>query len=103
MDKAQRCIFCGGGGGPFEHAAYRVASTQDGRTYLGWLCRACGRQHGSHDRFAAAMTALDPDAWLVAHPGTPLEMHYRVGGARDDLAPPVDRRREDALGNRATP
>ncbi len=88
MGAEQQCSFCGRGEGPFEHAAYQAVPPHDERRYVGWLCQACARQHGSHDRFAAAMTALDLGVWLVVQPGTPCEASYQVGGTGAGLTQP---------------
>jgi hypothetical protein len=63
--------------GPFEHAAYVLALGAT-RHYVGWLCRDCAFQHGSHNRFAAAMVKRGDVVWLVSHPGTPYEHSYTV-------------------------
>ncbi len=65
--------------GAAEHAAYLGGEDPAARRYLGWLCWACARRHGSHAAFATAMLALAPGVWLGANPGTPLEARYRLG------------------------
>ncbi len=77
MEIAPTCHTCEQREGPFEHAAY-VLGPDEERRYVGWLCRDCARQHGSHNRFAAAMVKRGDFVWLVSHPGTPYEHSYTV-------------------------
>ena len=69
------------------------------RRYLGWLCWACARRHGSHAAFATAMLALAPGVWLVANPGSPLEARYRLGRA----AGPSQEGQDGEAGRRGQP
>ena len=80
METPPACSFCGKSEGPFEHAAYLLGQAAGKRHYLGWLCWACARQHGSHARFAALMLEADPATWFVMQPGSPREAQYRMGG-----------------------
>ena len=79
MADTRRCALCGQQAEAYEHAAYLAGEDPAERRYLGWLCWACARRHGSHVQFATAMLALAPAVWLVANPGTPLEARYRLG------------------------
>ena len=81
MADLRRCTLCGQQADDYEHAAYREGEDPAERRYLGWLCWACARRHGSHAAFATAMLAVAPEVWLVANPGTPLEARYRLGRA----------------------
>ena len=72
METLPSCHVCEKSEGPFEHAAY-VLGMEDTRRYVGWVCRDCARQHGSHNRFAAAMVKRGDFVWRVSHPGTPYE------------------------------
>ena len=83
MADTRRCTLCGQQAEAYEHAAYLGGEDPAARRYLGWLCWACARRHGSHAAFATAMLALAPGVWLVAHPGTPLEARYRLGRGAD--------------------
>jgi hypothetical protein len=78
MADPRRCALCGQPAEAYEHAAYLGEEDPAARRSLGWLCWACARRHGSHAAFASAMLALDPEVWLVANPGTPLETRYRL-------------------------
>jgi hypothetical protein len=77
MEPTPACHVCEKAEGPFEHAAY-VLQEGETRRYVGWLCRDCARQHGSHDRFAVAMAKRGDFVWLVSWPGTPYEHSYTV-------------------------
>ena len=79
MADTPRCSLCGQQAEAYEHAAYLGGAAPAERRYLGWLCWACARRHGSHVQFATAMLARAPAVWLVANPGTPLEARYRLG------------------------
>ena len=79
MADTRRCTLCGQQAEAYEHAAYLGGEDPAGRRYLGWLCWACARRHGSHAAFATAMLALAPEVWLVANPGGALEARYRLG------------------------
>ncbi len=83
MADTRRCTLCGQQADAYEHAAYLRGADSVERRYLGWLCWACARRHGSHAAFATAMLALAPTVWLVANPGTPLEARYRLGRGAD--------------------
>ena len=83
MADPRRCALCGQPAAAYEHAAYLAGEDPAERRYLGWLCWACARRHGSHAAFATAMLALAPALWLVANPGTPLEARYRLGRGVD--------------------
>src|SRR3954449_6498318 len=77
METAPTCYLCEKADGPFEHAAY-VLRPDEARRYVGWVCRDCALNHGSHDRFAAAMAKRGDFVWLVGWPGTPYEHSYTV-------------------------
>ena len=83
MADPRRCTLCGQPAEAYEHAAYLGGEAPTERRYLGWLCWACARRHGSHAAFATAMLARAPAVWLVANPGTPLEARYRLGRGVD--------------------
>ena len=83
MADTRRCTLCGQPAEAYEHAAYLEGQDPAERRYLGWLCWACARRHGSHAAFATAMLALAPEVWLVANPRTPLQVRYRLGRAAD--------------------
>ena len=77
METTPACHICEKAEGPWEHAAY-VSGEGGARRYVGWLCRTCARQHGSHTRFAAAVVKRGAFVWLVSWPGTPYEHSYAV-------------------------
>ena len=83
MADTRRCALCSQQAEAYEHAAYLGAEDPAEWRYLGWLCWACARRHGSHAEFATAMLALAPEVWLVAYPGSPLEARYRLGHGAD--------------------
>ncbi len=99
MGNPRRCTLCGQPAEAYEHAAYRDGEDPTERRYLGWLCLACARRHGSHARFATAMLALAPAGWLVTNPGTPLEARYRLGRA----AGPGQEGHDGEAGRRSQP
>ena len=77
METARACHICEEAEGPWEHAAY-VLGEGGGRRYVGWPCRSCARQHGSHTRFAAAVVQRGAFVCLVSWPGTPYEHSHTV-------------------------
>ena len=99
MADPRRCTLCGQPAEAYEHAAYRNGEDPAERRYLGWLCWACARRHGSHAAFATAMLARAPGVWLVANPETPLEARYRLGCAAD----PSQEVQDSEAGRRSQP
>src|SRR5919205_1137093 len=60
MAETRRCTLCGQQAEAYEHAAYLAGEHPTERRYLGWLCWACARRHGSHAAFATALLAVAP-------------------------------------------